>query len=308
MNRERSLKMSIYDGLFCAVTNGLTSNYVTPFALAMGAKDFAIGLMSAIPSLVGALVELKTADIAEALKSRLRTIVLFVSIESGVYILLGLLPLFIRPGNQAGIVIFVLMMGLMAVCSRIESPNWTSLMSELVEKTKYGDYFGYRGSLTRTVSISSVFAAGLILTLFTKHVLAGFMLLFIAGGVFRLISCYFISRMDDVPISTKEEHKFSYWKFIRRYRVSNFVKFVVFSSAINFSVAIASPFFSVYMLRDLHMSYSLFTIVNVSAAIVGLGTMRFWGKMADRLGNARVIKFTTYFLPIVPLLWLVSQN
>ncbi|OGS17865.1 MAG: hypothetical protein A3J83_08705 [Elusimicrobia bacterium RIFOXYA2_FULL_40_6] len=180
-------------------------------------------------------------------------------------------------------------------------------MSELVEKTKYGEFFGYRGSITRVVDISSVFIAGFILTIFGKNNLKGFIILFVVAGLFRFVSGYFISRMDDVPIKVEEKQKFSYWKFIRRYKESNFVKFVVFVSAINFSVALASPFFSVYLLKDLGVNY-VYTLINVSAAIVALLTLSFWGKLADRLGNARVIKIATYFLPVVPLLWLFSKD
>ena len=53
---------------------------------------------------------------------------------------------------------------------------------------------------------------------------------------------------------------------------------------------IASPFFAVYMLRNLGFSYLTFMMVMMSQVLFTILAMRVWGKFADKYGNYEVIK------------------
>ncbi len=114
--------------------------------------------------------------------------------------------------------------------------------------------------------------------------------------------------MDDIKYEEKKEKAFTYFQFIKRFGESNFVKFVFFVSLLNFGVFLSSPFFAVYMLSELNFNYSLYTLITVSAALSGLITLPFWGRLADRFGNVKVIKTTAAISPILPVLWLFTKN
>jgi len=104
------------------------------------------------------------------------------------------------------------------------------------------------------------------------------------------------------------EHYFNFWDFIKRVKQSNFAKFVFYVASINFSVNIAGPFFAVFMLRDLNLNYVTYTVIVTTATIATLLTMNLWGRHADKIGNLKVIQLTSFFIPIVPALWLFSQE
>jgi len=114
--------------------------------------------------------------------------------------------------------------------------------------------------------------------------------------------------MYEPPTRVTNEHYFNFWDFIKRARESNFAKFVFYIASINFSVNISGPFFAVFMLRDLNFNYVIYTVIVTSATIATLLTMNLWGRHADRTGNLKVIRLTSFFIPIVPVLWLFSRE
>jgi len=70
----------------------------------------------------------------------------------------------------------------------------------------------------------------------------------------------------------------------------------------------ASPFFSVYLLRELKISYSAFTIIITAAVVTSLITQRYWGIFADKYGNIKILKLSAFLITLIPLGWLVSSN
>jgi MFS family permease len=71
---------------------------------------------------------------------------------------------------------------------------------------------------------------------------------------------------------------------------------------------ISGPFFSVFMLRDLQFSYVAYTIVSAASTVAILVFLPFWGRRADRAGNLKIIKITSFLMPVVPLLWVLNGN
>ncbi|MFH0985072.1 MAG: MFS transporter, partial [Candidatus Omnitrophota bacterium] len=63
-----------------------------------------------------------------------------------------------------------------------------------------------------------------------------------------------------------------------------------------------------YMLRDLHFSYLTYMSVHMGAIVASLISFPIWGKHADKIGNAKVLKVTSLLIPLIPILWLFSTN
>jgi len=303
-NKSKSLYYSFLDGIFASIMTGFTMNYVVPFGLVLGAKNFHVALLNALPQLFSSIVQLRTAEMVDKLKSRLKIITLFVFLH-GISYLLILLLLFVP--EKVRIVWFIFLTTLSSVLTSIAAPAWWSLMSDTVDKDKYGEYFAWRGKILGFVSLVSSFIAGWFLGVI-KDKFTGFVILFFSAGISRLISGYYISKMEDIETKISPEKAFSYIEFIKRGQESNFVKYVFFVSLFNFAVFISAPFFSVYMLRELKMTYLEYTIVTLSTALAGLLFLPFWGKTADKIGNVKVIKVTGLLICILPILWIFSKN
>ena len=104
------------------------------------------------------------------------------------------------------------------------------------------------------------------------------------------------------------ENKFTFLDFISRARQSNFVKFVFFVACFNFSVNLASPFFAVFMLRDLKFAYFTYTIVMIPVILTTLMFINRWGKLSDHIGNIKVLKFTAFIIASLPLFWVFGHH
>jgi MFS family permease len=179
----------------------------------------------------------------------------------------------------------------------------------LVQPTRRGTYFGWRGRALGYTAVTVASIAGLILYLMDRHDRsAGFTIIFALAFLCRLISWVFVEKVQELPLHFDKNDHFSFFKFIRRYKESNFVRFAVFVSAMNFSVNLAAPFFAVFMLRDLKFNYLLFTLINITAPLMLYSTILRWGKHADHVGNVKVLKVIAPFIGCIPLLWIINQN
>lgn len=303
--RERSLKFSLLDGIFASINLGFTQTYITPFALLLKATNFQIGILNSLPQFISSFFQIPSADIVERLKSRVRIIANSVYLQGIFWLLISLLAFL---NSSFAFLMFLILLILHNSFNAFATPIWQSLMSDTVEKDKYGRYFAYRGKVLGFITLIANFIAGFLLFLFSKNKIIGFFLIFLIAGITRIISGYFISLMTDFPVKIIPERRFSYYSFIKRLPESNFVKFTLYVSLINFATYIVAPFFAVYMLRDLNFSYATFTLVNTASTLASLLSLPFWGRYADLYGNARVLKAAGILLPLIPLLWLISKN
>jgi len=172
-----------------------------------------------------------------------------------------------------------------------------------------GRYFGSRGRITGFIALVSFFIAGFILQFYTnKDIFTGYAILFGGATLFRLLSLYFLSRQYE-PVQAKEkEDSPSLVKLIKNLGSSNLGKFTLYVALIDFCTCISSPFFAVFLLRDLHYSYLSYVGINSASAISTMLFLTYWGHRADIAGNIKVVRMTTTLIPLVPLLWLASSN
>jgi len=62
------------------------------------------------------------------------------------------------------------------------------------------------------------------------------------------------------------------------------------------------------MLKDLHFSYMLYTVITITATLMVYIMISRWGRHADRIGNLKIIKFTSPLIGVIPLLWIFNRN
>ncbi len=301
---KKSLNASFKEGVFAGAMTGFTQEYFTPFLLLLGGTVRHVGFLSAMPNLIASLVQLKSADIVDWIKSRKKIIVSFVFLQA-----ITLLPMIAAAlFKRSSPALFILLVVLYTSCGALVSPAWGSLMSDLIHKDKRGHYFGWRNRALGFVTAGAMFMAGGLLHLMKKFdVFAGFALLFSFAFVWRMISWHFLKRMHEMPLHSKSNH-FTLFQFLRRLQESNFAKFVIFVSLMSFSVNIASPFFVVLMLKELNFSYFLYTIVTLTATFTIYCVIARWGRHADKVGNLRIIKMTAPLIGFIPLLWIINRS
>jgi MFS family permease len=272
----------------------------------MNATTQQIGYLSSIPNLAMAATQPLAPVMSEKLGARKLFIVLFSYLHAISFLPILLIPYIFRTDMVWWLITF---QTLGTAFDSLTNPVWGSMMADLVRTELRGRYFGGRNRITGLVNMLLSFAAGGILQALTGDARLAFTLIFIGAAMSRAASAFFISRMhepDNPAVATGNRP--GVFRLLTTLGSTNVGWFILLNGFVNFAAALAGPFFSPYMLRELKFNYITYTIINAAQAVTTLAFMTYWGKRADRAGTVRIMKLTAYLVPFVPLLWLVSRN
>lgn len=304
--KAKSRNVSIVEGSAYSVMDGFGLRYITPYAVALGMSNFFIALLSSFPALFSSLAGIPGSKIIEK-KSR-KTLVstsAFLQALSWIPLLaVGYLYFFHKMQTLHASLLIILFYTILTSLGAFAGPAWNSWMRDLVSE-KTDSYFGRRNGVVGAVVLISTFLSGLILSyLKNKGAFYGFLVIFSIAFVGRAISAYLFTKQYEPQMKTSKENYFSLLDFIKKMFHNNFGIFVLFSTLISFAVAIASPFFAVYLLKDLNFSYFSYTIIMSISIITTFVCLPYWGKFGDKYGDVRVLRICGSFIFLVPLLWI----
>lgn len=304
---RKSLNYCLIEGITTSVTMGILDYYLVPYALFLGATTQQIGFLAAISPLFASISQLFAVSAVRLTgNSRLRLLLFGIGIQTAILIPLSLLSFVHIPGKIA---FLIFLHALFSVLGTIIGPAWGSLVSAYLPSNQRGHYFGNRFRAIGITGVIGLCIWGLLLSYMKNTSLPmGFFLVFLAAAIFRSISFYFMSKMVDLPLHKSSDGDFTFTEFLLRFRESNFVKFVFYIASISFAVQLANPYFNIYMLRDLQFNYMIYMAVHIAGVVAGLVAFPIWGRHADVVGNAKILKIAGFIIPSIPILWLFSGN
>ena len=302
---KKSLRYSIYDGAAFAAMDGMTASFMTPFAVALNASVNLIAALTYVPQLVGAFIQLFAAKLLEVLKDRRKILVISSFIHAILWIPLLLIP-YVTQHQKYLLIIYV---SLQTMFIQLMQPIGNSLLGDIVPIYERGRFFGLRNRVVGATSFIAALAAGFILNYSSpKHPFLGFTILFIIAFFARLLSGIFKAMMHNPMPDLEHAEKFSLIDFVKRMNKTNYGHFVIYVALFKFATYIASPFFAVYMLKNLKFSYLQFTFIIAAELIASFIAMGIWGNYIDKLGTKFVLYISGMLTPLIPFLWLFSTN
>ncbi len=307
------LSLSVREGMLWSVMFGFGELYMAPFALFLGSGNLVLAALATFPTFLGALAQILFARLIErrarAGERGVRRGHLAVMAAAQAATLVGFYALArLYPGMAVPSILFF---GAMyVVTGQGLVPAWTSLMGDLVPESTRGAYFGRRARWVVFAMCGATLLAGGIAHGFEQagRAWTGFALLFAVAASARLLSARLLHLHDDPPYVPSEETLFSFWAFVRATPRSNFMKFTFFMAGMLFSMSVASPFFNVYMLRELKFSYTQFTACTAMVFVTQFLFAPWWGRMGDRHGNRSVIAASSALMPVLPVLWALARD
>ncbi len=304
---ERSLDASIKDGAAYAVMIGLGETWVGTCALFLGASASNVGLLSTIPLFLGACAQMVTPGTIDRTGRRKRLILLGAGVQIGAW--LPMIAAIFAPRPLG----FWLLLGgfiLYYVSVHFTFPAWTSLMGDLVPAGTRGRYFGRRSSMALLLQLlaATVGGLGLWVSEGAGHEAQGYLVLFGGALAARGISFYYLGRMAEPPYRQRAEDRFTFWQFLRRLPESNFAKFALFVACLNAASYFVGCLFVPYWRNDLGYSYWEVMAVLGASLAMQIPSLVFWGRIADRYGNKKVLTATAFGIAVVPAMWLASTH
>lgn len=300
---RRNLTLFFFDGLFAAASDKIMLTYLTVYLLALGATSQQIGLLSSMSNLAAALLLLPAAMLVERTGERKHT-TLWASAGSRLMILLiALLPMFLVPTK--GLIWVILGMALLReTFNNFAYPGWVALTGDMIPLEGRGRYFGTRNFIMGVAGITTALVVGHAITAIGSPL--GYELAFLAAVALGLTSMFFFSKLRDhnqEEGTVRTEHSTLAQIFHSVKGQKAFILFCIFTASWNFSLNVAGPFFSVYMVDSLKMTAATIGVVTVANTVANLLVQRRIGALSDKWGNRNLAIITLFLIPIIPLVW-----
>lgn len=304
---DRTLKHSIRDGVYFSAMMGAAENYFSAFAVFLKASTAQVGILASLPPLLASFMQVISAWLGRKLAKRKEIIVGGALLQAASLIPLMLVPVWYPDTALPLVIVFAV---IYFIGPNLGSPQWGSMMGELVRENRRGRFFALRTRLSSLANFAALGGAGLLLHLFADAKLTywGFVTIFSLASLLRLASAWHLSQMYDPPGHVAAIETAWYHGLWSTWKASGLLPFTIFFACMQMSVAIASPYFALYMLRDLEFSYLAFMFNTAASVCIQFLTLNRWGRLSDLFGNRLILATTGLIIPIMPALWVLSTN
>jgi MFS family permease len=308
VERNSDLRNSIYDGIFAHMFATLTGGvFLTGFAIHLGMNEFMIGLLGSMPFLA-TIFQLPASYFVW--KNGTRKKVAFFTALFARIIWIPLLIVAFLPFWDITIRSYIILLIIFFSYSfaSVSHMVWLSWTSELVPDGIRGRFFGTRNMLCGAAGMIVMIIFGQfvdhlkLLSLGTLPV--AFVITFFSATVFGIVSLRFLKKISE-PMKDIQPYEPANFKMLISQPLSdsNFKNFLIFAFFWGFSVYFASPFFTLYFLRELTFNYGFVAVLGVLSAIADLIGMQLWGTISDKVKNKAVIQFAGWIAVFLPLAW-----
>ena len=294
---KSSLRISTVEGSWWAVMYGMVETYFGAFFEYLKYTSYEISILSTLPIFIGAVFQNLTGWFYDILRSRKTLLIILKCIQTIT------IPLILFAGYSSGNYFLLLaFICLYYALAMSQMSPWTSWMGYLVPGRLRGRYFGNRSQVVRIFMLISSLLAGAILNSYEEsNTFNGFIIIFSLGMVANFGSIYYLNRQYEPENTTDDE--IIELDSGNTNMDSGLKRFITYDSLSEFSFHVSGPLMMVYWLRDLKFDYiELAILINVSQ-VLGLFSMRYWGKRIDNSGSYSTIRFTSFCIGIFPMFW-----
>ncbi|MFH1305619.1 MAG: MFS transporter [Candidatus Omnitrophota bacterium] len=288
---EYGMKAVIRDGMASTAMTTFTGGiFLTAFALKLGASNYIIGLLAAIPPITQ-LIQIPAIYLVEKVGNRKAIVVTTSFISRMFWLLVAAIP-FLFSGFSA-INCLIAGLALYSVFGAVSGCAWNPWLRDLLPQARLGDFFSRRMKVSAILGIIlSLAAAGYIDYMknsFPQQEMYGYSFLFFLGFVAGMIGVYFLSTIPE-PRMFRPKNSMHFLKVLSEpFRDENFKNLMAFLGAWTFAVNLAAPFFTVYMLKRLNLDMAVIIALSAFSQLVHLLFLRIWGKFTDKFSNKSVL-------------------
>ncbi len=302
---RKSLEKITLEGNFAMVFIVLTGGpFLTGLAIYLGASDFEIGLLAAIPFLAQ-IAQLAAAYLVDLTGKR--KLITLQSLVFARQIWWILLPLPFLEG-QWRLKFFLLVVVLSQIAAMMGAAGWTSWVADLVPDRIRGRYFGFRSASLALVTVVATMMGGAILDYYRALNIEGYGFAVIIGlGAIAGFGAFLLMKLfpeSSVPPSSETALISNLFEPLKDKRFRHLMGIFFFW---NFALGISAAFFTAHMLLNLKMSFTLISLYASAGSMVAILLNKPWGAIIDRFGSKPVITICAFGLSIIPMIWWIPR-
>ena len=295
-------------GLFSITTSG----FLAAYALALGANNFQIGILAAIPFIMQ-IMQLPAIWIVEKYRRR-KAIALITWIPAQIlWIPMAFIPFMIKAPSPWAISLLLILMAFRGFLAAISNCSWNGWIRDLIPQTVLGRLFSKRLAFATAAGIIFSLSAAFFIDYWQGYVPAenailGYIYVLLFGALFLgLASPVFMSLMPEPLMQPILGPQPSLWQRISApFRDRNFRQLLQFLLFWGFASNLAIPFFAVYMLQRLGLPLSWVIGLSVLSQLFNIAFLRVWGRFVDRFGNKAVLSVCASLYLLVIFSWIFT--
>lgn len=306
--RDSTMLLFAYEGVLIALINNLINNNNYLFATRLGASDFQLTLVVALPQLVGMLVLLPGGILTDRMVNKRRMVILSLTALAAVYFTLGFAPLLGKYSLMAFLILLAVSVGPMTMYNA----SWQAYFSDVVPIEERNRTFTLRTKWTFLINICAPLLTGLLLASaastsgkITLHqsffwvscvliVLQTFVLKKISGGNTHVNNGVNLSDLKAAAVDLVHNRAFL-----------GFIGVTLF-----FYMSWQSDWTLYYIgqVNYLKLDEAWLSYCNVGGAAVQFFTIGFWSRMNERYGIRFSIIMGALGLCFFPIVMIISTS
>ena len=306
-----SLRMMVMEGITSeALATIQIMGYLAAYALALGANNLQVGIISALP-FASQLVQLPAILIIERFRVRKAQGLPAWILAHLLMVPIGAVPFFIDTPGPLAVTAVIALLAIRGVFAPLWLTSSMSWMHDLVPQNLLGGYYGRRLAAS-TLSMAVIgLGASFFVSWWQGRAAAGnealaYSFIFIGGSLtLGLIGPAFAARAKEplMPASP-QSNRSSLSILMEPLQDKNFSQLLRFLWVWGATSNIAIPFFIVYMLTELGLELPVVIGLVVLGNISHVLFVRVWGPMADRVGSKTVMSLSASLFLLVFLGWI----
>ena len=303
---RRDLRGSVGDAALFSIMVGLGETYFSAFVLALKGGEIASGLVTALPLLAGAFLQLATPWAVQKLGSHKRWVVSTALIQAFSLVLLTFAPLAGSMSVEFAFAAVTLYWG----AGLATGPAWNTWIEGIVPRRVRTRFFARRVRVSQAAILLGFVAGGFLLQ-FGKQAgraLELFTLIFIVSAVCRFCSAMLLSRQTECPRRKVQERMVTVRQLLSSHDSKAGARLLTYLFSVQIAAYTAGPYFSPFMLSQMDMGYRDFALLIGVTFIGKVVALPFWGKVAHYAGPRKLLWIGG--ISIVPIsgLWFVSRS
>lgn len=296
------MKLIIGDGITTETMTVFTSSaFLVALSLLLGASNFEIGLIAALPTLMNFFQLISIWLIRRYNNRRVVTVICSVMARTPL-LLVGIYAFSVGLDSIRPIILFL---SIYYFFASIAGPGWNAWMKDLIPEQSLGRYFSRRSRYMQMVNVVLSMALAFLVNYIKRDYPQWEVNIYIgmlsAAGIAGLIGALLLSKVPEPLSFMDNENIFTLLK--KPLRDGNFRRLLLFNSAWVFALNIATPFFTVFMMKTLGVPLPYIIGLTIVSQLFSIFTIRIWGRYADRYSNKTIIAICVPLYMICYIAW-----
>jgi Major Facilitator Superfamily. len=247
------------------VNNLIGGNFFTGFLLLLNADDAFMGLVTMVVY-IGNLLQILSPLLMERFPSRKK---LLIASRAVIYlfniIIISIIPLV--PGTNGTKLMLILSVTLLVnIVNAISGPGFAIWHIKNIPEEVRARYFTLFTIINGVIIYTVILASSKIVDMFKEngHELQGLMLFRGLAFLLCLLDIFFLFKIKEHPNQSPDTKVNLINILLNPFKEKKYMITVLIACLWNFSANIPGPYFTVYMLKDMNVSYSFLNLINMA--------------------------------------------